>query len=654
MPSRLISVGSGPIGLIDHVAVFPTFGSWYDPAFEAKWGPSGSSFPVGVPFTSALSLFASTYLPFMGSDARAFWSGHPTQSFQEYPWTGEKPVPRVFDYFRDIENYGSPVTNLTRRELSSSTYQREHAVKHLSAVGRLLPTHDSLYTAVPQVGLDPYGLFPYSLLRFNESLSYVSRVVGSEFVTSVPTVFDVVSMASPLGESFQAIIDRMGDSNKPLQSYDSPVPYVGWLRDVPLEDLSIRGGSIPDGWFFGDHVWSVGPLSIDFSNFVWKPGYAGRYLRCKVSFEFEEINYLPGTYPLGFPRYKGIERVEGTTWLLGQNDPSAVGATGPDGIREWYTADTMPFVKTTESTCDVVPLSDTYGHNRQAQSHLYAGIKLGRDRHQAVAAEAADIRPSVMPAFADAMSVLRVTQTNYLETLAEAGELFELVPSLVAIMKAFLGRKPKSVVDAALRLGDLLSSGNLLVKFGLNPTAANVDDVLHVAQVVGPALKTLQSPQEVKGKYVGDFAHTLGPMTIVTRTSVRVSGLSDDFVTKAMGLDALGLAPLASNLWDVVPWSWFIDYFTNLAARLSVIDGFILGSVRGVEYCVHSYTLYDQANDDLAFAGFEPGHVEYKHYFREVSRLVPALFGGRYDFLAPDTPDAGIIASVLWQLLRSR
>jgi hypothetical protein len=221
---------------------------------------------------------------------------------------------------------------------------------------------------------------------------------------------------------------------------------------------------------------------------------------------------------------------------------------------------------------------------------------------------------------------------------------------MIGVVKAFLNRKPRSLYDAGLRIGDLLADSTLIYRFGLKPTIANAYDIHATGLRIGNMLKALQSPQTYHGKFIFKLdGSPLGPGTLVTRTQVRFGGVKDDFVLKLLSLDALGLAPKSSNIWDVVAWSWFVDYFFAIGRRMSTADAVIAGLIRDLRYAVHSYTVYDTLyGPDF---GFYTENGTIRHYFREVSRHVPMCLDGAIDYQASSGPDTAITSAILWGLL---
>lgn len=639
----LYATTSTQYGLVDighHLDQLPVITST---AYDADWAG------INVPYISQFNVVRQSYIADFGVDSRIYWSGHVSPDWSESTWRGTKPFSRVYDELADLRNYSSPLASLGRRSLESNTFFRQHAVRHLTGRGPLTPTHPPLYTTT--LYEDPYGDMTHDLLVYEPTGSTQHRLIGTSFVNGFPSSFSVGSESTPFVEPLDVLLKKWGDSNKPLQAYDSDVPYVNRFGPFhPSDDFRVYGqGQVGSGqWFYGDRVWGLTDRTIEFSNIVWYPGYYARYMHLVMTITVEDLPYAIGEYQRGCPLKRITQRVHGSAWAMSQLD----GGIGPDGLNHWLVSNVYPVDYSVSIEPEPFPLAIPYSQRISSSSMRDIGKNIAERRYGVMKAGAADIRPSSMLSAADALASLRETQTNYLEVVAEAGQLLALVPGIVDLFKTARDAYNVSRLEKLAKIGDILANFQLLYQFGFKPTVQNVEDLSNIAAKTAPLLQQLQAPQTVKGKVTIKFDHVLGPMTLVTRTSARVNGLSDDFIAKVMGLDSLGLVPLTSNLWDVVPWSWFIDYFTGLAQKLNVIDGFILGTLRGVQYCVHSYTLYDQANEELLSSGINPGEVEFQYYFREVSRYYPAIFDGAYDFTSGRGADLGIAASILWQLLR--
>lgn len=644
----LITPNSGPEGLID-VGIHLS-GNWsvQDPVFMAKY-PNYSFRELGIS-----NLIRDAFIPFYGMDVRRYFFGalETSQRAREATWHGDKPVLRPFNHIADLNNYGSSWDTLLVRPLQDGKFAAQHGVNHLTGHGRFVPKHAMVYVEEQQ---NPYS-HNKEWKYFRKYIAGTSNYSSTKVATSFANWSDIPFSTQNPGRSIGMELQRLLDSAENIQDTYSPVPYVSYVSPLPVNDLPIRGNYRASfDWYEGDHVFNVGQNSIEVGNALWHPGYPSRYMHYTWSIDLFDRSSPGGPFAAGALQFSAVMRISGVSYLM-QYNPLF---TGPDGIKGWRVLDAIPFDRTVTIVPNVFPLSLPYGRGIDASLRSPVIVNTIRERHKRIRQGAADIRPSSMFSFQDALLKMSATDTNFLEAAAEGQELIKLLPALVGIIKAFFTRKPGRLAstfgkafDASAKIGDLLSDTLLLTQFGLKPALENTAEVRHMVSTVGPKLKALQSGGTFHGKFVKNFQHELGPMKLVTRTTARMQGISDDFVIKFLALDALGLSPKASNIWDIVPWSWFVDYFFHIGTSLSLVDTYIMGNVRGTQWAVHSYTLYDSADADIAFHGLQPGQATIKHYFREVSRITPGLFGGRYDFAQHGGPDVGITSSVFWQMLR--
>jgi len=598
------------------------------------------------------NMINSSFIRVKNVNAHTFYNGTIHPDTHQQKWIGDKPVQRDYDPIRDYGNYSNPVASL----LSLSNLLGPHPfgqnqVRHLRSSGEVRPSRDEFYTY--HSGSVPYSDFPNWRIADALSSSFNGyRYYATGLSGGLPT-----GMASFETGDFYTFTEELSAlllGLKDYQNYASAVPYIGLQSVLGLPTPDVRVISIPDAYphMYADAVDEVGPLSISFRNYntnLFGYGSTIRRVKCKLDFRL-----LPSGDSLS-PSVQGNKmfNIEVTSHMTHSYYWAQPGSFVDDlahrlkiyekDYTETYVVSPFNFPLTVIATST----NDSLG------SRFSLLINRVRSKDRAIQENFELLRPSSMFSFSDAISNMRATDANYVEVLAEGRELFRLFPTLIGITKAFFSRDFSSAKSVVFGIGDLLSSSTLLYRFGLKPTASNASDIILMSRRVGAAIKALQSPATYHGKFVYSTNESpLGAFGLVTRTTARINGASDDFIIKALELDALGLLPLSSNLWDVVPWSWFIDYFTNLAGRFSVIDSVLLGLIRGVTYSVHSYTIYDTLQSELPGLGWSSDDLLVEHYYREVSRFIPAISHSTIDFGDTRHPDSAITGAILWQLAR--
>lgn len=272
-----------------------------------------------------------------------------------------------------------------------------------------------------------------------------------------------------------------------------------------------------------------------------------------------------------------------------------------------------------------------------------------------------DIQPAGFYAASDALdTAIEILKANHLENLTQLSGLLQILPTLPRlpnlIAKA-VGGDPSVILDII----DYLTQAVLKFKFDQKPT---VEDAVEIAttDVVGDLRKLLQTHSDTTyGKFIwvkpdgvpfwGD-----GRVVLVTRSKLRfhldISTLLADIFTA----NATGLLPSLSRLWDLVPFSFVVDWFANEGDRLHAIDNQLLFAAVGVQWTLYSYKVFYYPSDsELASFGLETISADPFYivvYVREKSLFVPRLRDSRFDFLAAKKPNLLTVGSFVWQALR--
>lgn len=147
-------------------------------------------------------------------------------------------------------------------------------------------------------------------------------------------------------------------------------------------------------------------------------------------------------------------------------------------------------------------------------------------------------------------------------------------------------------------------------------------------------------------------------VTLVTRTKLVMDASPSGLLSAAIGLDVLGLLPKASNLWDLIPFTFVVNWFTGVGEAMRRAEYAIFLSTIPA-YFVHTYTITSPLRaDELAFlkassAGVHPAIL--KLYYRDFTTYNPAFKESRFNFGIPThLPNVGILGSLLYQLVFGR
>ena len=571
-----------------------------------------------------------------------------------YTNSGNKPFEQPYFNQSDWHKYSNPFGILVTGLTESRPIHGENQVRKLSLDGTLSRSrfrgvnYENGFTA-PIWGVQlPVCDQSYSGDRlYFPKYEILPPYSGSDF-----SLYSYIyGITSPL-ETVMKILTTIEDNS-------SMIPFVGYTSLAPYATVKCYGmyGSYPYTSCVFD-ITTDGHRSIRWTNFTSNGGYA---LRTRISATFSVYSrgntHSPST-GLGVDVFgiHTIYEVDYQVFSLSLLPASIYGTWEP------IPGKGGTFVSEQSASEDNFPL--------EAKSiHFDSPPELLREDKSSTAnaieytfsENLGDFRPSVMMSFVDAAKKLNAFRSNYIEVIGESEELLHLAPSIKDALAAFMHARDGNLIDAALSVGDFLSSTYLLASFGWRPAVSNSRELLEKAKRVGDSFKILSAARTVNGKFSYDFSQSYkgySGLHLKTRSKVRFRGVDEGFVLQAMKLDSIGLLPSSSNLWDLLPFSWLADYFVNLGTRLTVVDSIILAILNGIEFATHSYEI--SGNIPVSFLnqneliGDTLAPPTFSVYFREVSRVVPLLFDSKIDYGAnPYGPDNLILASLLWQIVRA-
>lgn len=223
---------------------------------------------------------------------------------------------------------------------------------------------------------------------------------------------------------------------------------------------------------------------------------------------------------------------------------------------------------------------------------------------------------------------MKTTQSNVLSTAKETVTLLQGVQDLLEAAAALKTASPTKFLKA---VGNL----RLAWKWGIPLTAKDATTIADGIQDKVIENKLYTNPDRM---HVG-HAHKRVPMQPVDPSRTTGIHVSRDCWLKILYKDnntakAQKGAKLAADLnlitlengWDVVPYSFVVDWMTDFASVLNAADNVmyrtaywdIYGSVEGVKDNVHI--------DTAAFAAYDPafsGSVDVIHYVRRVKETIP-------------------------------
>lgn len=300
-----------------------------------------------------------------------------------------------------------------------------------------------------------------------------------------------------------------------------------------------------------------------------------------------------------------------------------------------------------------------------------------------------DIRVASYYSTADAFEGISLgTDANLVEAFAEIDEIVTLLPSIRDAMKELVALRSKPFyreLIARIRTDDNLydvrfdlwdpwgpldtirdvlnwvTGAQLFVAFALNPTIQLLTEVL--PEMIRILNKIPTSRQPLVSKYgtltydFPDWEFGREKASLVCRTKLTIRTGWGEVLDSLLGIRSLGILPTPGFVWDTLPFSFVLDWFTRIGDRIRTLE--IAGMLIpvAIQCLTHSYTVTSQftAQELEQFrirarpGTTTPGVMFYK---REVSRFIPTPRDSRYDFMAPQfLPNLAIAGSLLYQLL---
>lgn len=254
-------------------------------------------------------------------------------------------------------------------------------------------------------------------------------------------------------------------------------------------------------------------------------------------------------------------------------------------------------------------------------------------------------------------------KSNHIEAIAEIGDLFRLVD--VAKALANLRKFNFRNVSTLRRLLDLVTDAKLTYSLGVAPSISDAKDI---ALRANQFLSKYSSPDifgenTIYGKFnliiPDDLTTGFSGVRLEARSKIRCSVLPDSYLTAVLPVRSLGLLPSLSNLWDLLPFSFVVDWFTHNGDNLDDIDSSAIMLALEINISVHSIAIcYDFNSDDekdFLFHISSDGPTKtagYKTYCRYVLDTLPMLGPTRLSLHGvAGVPDWTLAASLLYKFI---
>jgi hypothetical protein len=255
-------------------------------------------------------------------------------------------------------------------------------------------------------------------------------------------------------------------------------------------------------------------------------------------------------------------------------------------------------------------------------------------------------------------------EANHLETLSDLCDLLSLVSPATSLLRVLdtISKSKTPVLELYKNVFDFLADAKLTYEFGIVPTVKDANELRNkVVRVQGvmSEIDLLHNERTYHGKFIYELPEGFYPhgTTVITyRSKVRASLDRNSYFTKLLPAHMLGLAPTLGRLWDLVPYSFAVDWLAQISKRLDLVDSGLATLGTTVGYCVHSMRVkhyldgdyLDQFNIGFRDPADPPALVQ---YYRVTDNYPLSLSGSKYDFAAStNSPNPWTVGSFAWKM----
>jgi len=558
---------------------------------------------------------------------------HPTNDSQEN---------RVYDEAAYGNFYHKAYSILLKalRGISYPDTSSEHFTRHYTFSGQLISP--GVTVPLESVDFDWRGTVIPSVPSL--SSNYRGGTVSSIDPLSLVYSGDIAQPAYDL----EFIIDK-------LKNYGTSEPYIGvnnydtssdsdWISTVSAASLSRLQN--------GDTIISYHMHCIDTTSNVtydWDTKVTFRNLVHQVA----QSNPVLGNLYVALYNFNAIIDFHYDNFI---GSPGA-SRTGPvSGDRQ--------IVQYVWTAMSIMPSSETIKYDMSWANGIKSnGLLVGviRDFSNLIRDNWNDILPSATFSTVDALLKMEGSvNNNVLQTIYKIPEIASALPDIMAAVDILGSLMNRNVSGSTIReILDLATSTHLQASFQWQPYYLLLTKYLpKIVQL----LSKMFEPKHLLtgyGSFTFDISNDLGrdQVHLVTRSKVIVDVTLTGALSAALSLDAAGLLPRFSRAWDLIPFTFVVNWITGLGKRISEMETIGFASLVPASY-VHSYTLTSpfqkgelEVLNASSFGGTPAG---LKVYIRDVTLYPPVPRLSRFAFGIPSKyPSAGLVGSLLYQLFLS-
>jgi len=237
---------------------------------------------------------------------------------------------------------------------------------------------------------------------------------------------------------------------------------------------------------------------------------------------------------------------------------------------------------------------------------------------------------------ADILRSFKYVDASLLLTMFDLARAYDDIESWKNLSRAFgtLLSKSKRVLLKELpvlfrtvfKWSQNSSRAYLGVKYGILPTYR---DIAKLVEGVTKLNNLDTIPQRVHARRTSTVVGLKGyPVTTTSVLTVEMAQLSDDFLGKITSViregKRWGIYPSLTMLWDVVPYSFVLDWFVNLSSTFNDVQQYNDKEYFPIYYCIESQKrVWSPPLAALWPTHWASGKVQFKYYYRSIADELP-------------------------------
>lgn len=134
-------------------------------------------------------------------------------------------------------------------------------------------------------------------------------------------------------------------------------------------------------------------------------------------------------------------------------------------------------------------------------------------------------------------------------------------------------KNPRAMIPKLKRLSKLkdIADGYLSVNYGLLPTIDDLKSIFEAFQRSRPYLDK-NGFKTYNAVYTTSASNKLADLDVTQRIKLAIANTDEGISSLASSIDNIGFLPTFENLWDLIPYSFVIDWFVNIGDILEKVD----------------------------------------------------------------------------------